>query len=268
MYIWELKMVLRRAPGDQLILAHFACQTLLRFIGKISGKIFGPPDQILDPLLCPPRLWAPWWSLLGSTACSTASNSVLGAKFGSADLTDAQLTPQLGISIPDEHSSPGVKGAGTWTCHPWLHPGGSEAATRSWLWPSLCVQKTRLSLVRHSFDSDCRKGISYKRSAHAKNLAQWGSYATQKKLPGYFTKINCISLLQLRIKYFSSIPECWHKYVDQKELHRRWIWGESQTRKHVSEKSTLVTNVDVTRSPKKGNQWPHKKKLKSSKTFF
>ena len=27
-------------------------QTLLRYVGKISGKIFGPPlDQILDPLL-------------------------------------------------------------------------------------------------------------------------------------------------------------------------------------------------------------------------
>ena len=38
-------------PGPWLILAHFAHPTPLRFVGKISGKLFGFPHQILDPLL-------------------------------------------------------------------------------------------------------------------------------------------------------------------------------------------------------------------------
>ena len=43
-----------------------------------------------------------------------------------------------------------------------------------------------------------------------------------------------------------------------------------QARKHTSERSTLTLKprADVTRSPKQGCQWPHKKDLCPPKTFF
>ena len=42
-----------------------------------------------------------------------------------------------------------------------------------------------------------------------------------------------------------------------------------QARKHASEKSTLVLKPrpDVTRSPKQGHQWPHKKDSCPTKIF-
>ena len=63
---------------------------------------------------------------------------------------------------------------------------------------------------------------------------------------------------------------CWSSR-GQQVLHERWIWGIhcTQARKHASEGSTLALKLrgNITRSPKQGYQWPHKKGLMSSKTL-
>ena len=55
---------------------------------------------------------------------------------------------------------------------------------------------------------------------------------------------------------------CWPLY-SQQVSHQRWISGIycKQATKHTSEESTLALKPrgDVTRSPKQGYQWPHKK---------
>ena len=64
---------------------------------------------------------------------------------------------------------------------------------------------------------------------------------------------------------------CWPLY-SQQVSHQRWISGIHcmQATKHASEESTLALKLrgDVTRSPKQGYQWPHKKDSCPPKYFL
>ena len=42
----------------------------------------------------------------------------------------------------------------------------------------------------------------------------------------------------------------------------------TQVRKHTRTTLALKPTADITRSPKQGHEWPHKKKLMSFKHFF
>ena len=57
----------------------------------------------------------------------------------------------------------------------------------------------------------------------------------------------------------------WWPPYSQQVSHQRWIWGIhcAQVRKHARKGSILALkpSADVTRSPKQGYQWPHKKDL-------
>ena len=55
---------------------------------------------------------------------------------------------------------------------------------------------------------------------------------------------------------------CWPLY-SQQVSHQRWIWGPAHRQESASEKSALALKprADVTRSPKQGYQWLHKKDL-------
>ena len=69
----------------------------------------------------------------------------------------------------------------------------------------------------------------------------------------------------------------WKKRIDhvrsrgRQVSHRRWIWWIhcAQASKHASEGSTLALKprAEVTRSPKKGHQWPHIKGSRPTKIY-